>query len=87
MSYFNNFIFLELKAAFFLLLPCSYWSYHWFLTFKNWPSDQTTNFFGKTIEYGNSLILRVLLGSFVIFGTFGPCLLAFYRASIFKSFI
>ncbi|MBA6291591.1 hypothetical protein H4J58_02290 [Colwellia sp. MB3u-70] len=78
---------LELKVGVFLIIPCSYWSYHWFMTFKNWPSDQTTTLFGKTIAYGNSLTLRLLLGSFAIFGIFGPCLLSFYMASIFKSFI
>jgi hypothetical protein len=78
---------LELKVGIFLLFPCSYWSYHWFMTFKNWPTDQSTVLFGKTVEYGNSLILRLLLGSFAIFGTLGPCLLSFYMASVFKSFI
>ena len=78
---------LELKVGMFLLLPCSYWSYHWFKTFKNWPSDQSTTLFGKTFANGNSLILKLLLGSFVILGTFSPCLLSFYMASVFKSFI
>jgi len=78
---------LELKVGIFLLLPCFYWSFHWFMTFKNWPSDQSTILFGKTVKFGNSLLLRLLIGSFAIFGTLGPCLLSFYMASVFKGFI
>ena len=78
---------LEFKAGLFLLLPCSYWAYHCFIVYKNWPSDKTTIIFGKNIKYGNNLMLRVLLGSLSIFGSMGPCLIAFYTASIFKNLI
>jgi hypothetical protein len=78
---------LELKVGTLLLIPCLYWSYHWFMTFKNWPSNKCTIFFGKTIKFGSSLSLRLLLGSFAIFGTLGPSLLSFYMAYVFKGFI